>query len=358
MDNDKLIADFLTSISAEGLSKPRILKYNTTLHTISRLLDKDFKRCDIEDLKKLFAKMQQGEIKSSKDKEYAEESKRDFKIVIKRFWRWLEPCDDEKEYPKEVRWIRTSQNGRLKKIIKTKDCLTEDEVYKMIDAAIYPRDKAIISLLYESASRIGEILGLKISDIVFDDKGYSFETNIGKTGEIYKRVMNPKAVNCLKQWIAKHPMKDDKDAPLWITLSRSNMGSRPMGRAGFTKMLKDTASKVGITKRVTCHQFRHARITDLRVNKKVPDAIIEMLVGWKPGSDMFDTYQHAKSGDVDNALSQVYTEIDEETAKENTAKTATKLIEFLALMIQKYPEVQKDMGKELPEIMKGFKRKR
>jgi hypothetical protein len=63
----------------------------------------------------------------------------------------------------------------------------------------------------------------------------------------------------------------------------------------------------------------------MRINKKIPDAIIEMLVGWKPGSDMFSTYQHAKSSDIDKALMQVYG-IGDEQIKKQVAVDIRKLL--------------------------------
>jgi len=316
--NEQLIEEFCTYLSSEGLSKNRIKKYFYTLRTISGLIKKPFQDCTKEDLIHFLAKIQDDKIKSKqKETAYAEETKRDFKIVVKRLWRFL----GKEEL---ISWIKTTQNKRLQKLIRTKDVLTEEEVYKMIDNATHSRDKAIISLLFESGSRIGEIEKLKIGDIVFDDKGYNFMTN-GKTGDVYKRVVNTKAVELLRNWIKQHPLKNEADSPLWITLARSHTGLKQMKQAGFRKMLSEIAEISGIKKRVNPHSFRHAKITDLRINKKVPDAIIEMLVGWKAGSNMFEIYQHGKSEDIDKALVEVYG-LKEEQKKRKMIETFDNLL--------------------------------
>lgn len=292
--NEQLIEKFCNDLFSEKLSDIRIIKYRSTLRTISKRMKRPFDKCNKEDIRNFLANIQKSN--------YSEHTKKDFRVVVKRFWKWLKQTD---EYPDEVKWIKTTMPKRLQKIIRTKDVLTEEEVYKMVDNAHHSRDKAIISLLFETGSRIGEIEKLKIGDIVFDDKGYNFVTD-GKTGDVYKRVVNIKAVELLKEWIKQHPLKDNPDVPLWITLARSHTGMKQMKQSGFRKMFKEIAEISGIKKKVNPHAFRHARITDLRVNKKVPDAIIEMLVGWIPGSNMFDIYQHAKSEDVDKALAEVY----------------------------------------------------
>lgn len=314
--NEEHIEKFCNQLFSEGLSKRRVAKYFSTLKTLSRLLKKDFKKCNKDDLINLFADIQSDKVgfeRNGEKKTYAENTKRDFKIVVKRFWKYLGKEDLIKD------WLKTTKNKRLEKIIKTKDVLSEEEVYKMVDIAQHSRDKAIISLLYETGSRIGEIINLNVSDVVFDEKGYNFVSR-GKTGEVYKRVVNFKAVELLKNWLNNHPLREKSDAPLWITLVRSHTGLKRMDYSGFNKMLKEVAKTSGITKKVNPHAFRHARITNLRVVRKLPDAIIEMMVGWKPGSNMFDVYQHSTSDDVDKALAENYGLKEEQKKKEMIEK--------------------------------------
>lgn len=300
--NDEHIEKFCNQLFSEGLSQRRVKKYSSTLRTLSNFLKKDFKKCNKDDLVNLFADIQSDKLGfelNGEKKTYAENTKRDFRIVVKRFWKYLGKEDLVKD------WLKTTKNKRLEKIIKTKDVLSEEEVYKMVDIAQHLRDKAIISLLYETGSRIGEISDLNISDVVFDEKGYNFVSR-GKTGEVYKRVVNFKAVELLKNWLKNHPLREKSDAPLWITLSRSHTGLKKLGYNGFNHMLKEVAKNCGIAKKVNPHAFRHARITNLRIVRKMPDAIIEMMVGWIPGTNMFDVYQHSTSDDVDKALTENY----------------------------------------------------
>jgi integrase len=55
-------------------------------------------------------------------------------------------------------------------------------VEKLVNAAVNARDKVLISVLYESGCRTGEILNLKIRNVEFHNNGSVLIVN-GKTGQ-------------------------------------------------------------------------------------------------------------------------------------------------------------------------------
>jgi hypothetical protein len=79
--NKEYIIDFLSQLSAEDLSIGRQLKYLYTLKPIAMGLKKDFSLFNKKDVITLL-----NELNNSN---YKDNTKRDFKIVIKRFFRWL-----------------------------------------------------------------------------------------------------------------------------------------------------------------------------------------------------------------------------------------------------------------------------
>lgn len=309
--NEKLIEEFCNNALAKNISKNRVRKYRTTLRTLNRHLKRDFRECTKKDLVNYFAKLENDEFKpvnhnSAKSDVYAENTKRDFKIISRLFFAWLKP--DKKEL---WGWIPTTQKDR--RLIRTEDVLTEEEIYKMVDVAQHTRDRALISCLFESACRISELSNLKVGDIVFDEFGYHFICN-GKTGEVYKRIANRTAVDLMKKWIEQHPFKantDFKEQPLWTTLSRSHIGVHQIDNNSIRKMLKEIGKLANINKKLNPHWFRHSKITDMRVYKKIPDAVVEKIVGWKEGTNMFEVYSHTKSEDIDKTLQKIYG-VDEE----------------------------------------------
>ena len=67
-----------------------------------------------------------------------------------------------RQYPDEVEWIPTTM--KRSRIKLHSEILTVEEVNKIADHTLNPRDRALVLTLYESGARIGELLNLKIKD--------------------------------------------------------------------------------------------------------------------------------------------------------------------------------------------------
>lgn len=276
------ILEFLRDCTVQGLSKPRVIKYGEMLGQCAKLFGKPFSQVIKDDM---FSFVQEIE-----ERNYSDWTKRDYKIVIKRFFKWLRKSED---YPEEVRWIKAKirKNNML-----PEELLTEDEVKKMAEAASNPRDRALVLVLYESGCRIGEILSLKIKNVQFDDHGAQLIVN-GKTGSRRVRILFSQAE--LASWINIHPLRNDLDAPLWITLGTNSRNSILNYRTAC-EILKETAKRAGIKKRIYPHLFRHSRATFLA--NHLTEAQMKQYFGWVQGSNMAATYVHLSGRDVDSAL--------------------------------------------------------
>ena len=83
---------------------------------------------------------------------YTDWTKWTYKSTLRRFYKWL---SNSEEYPEEVKWIKLKiKNGNHK---LPEELLNEEDIKAMIEKADSLRDKALISVLYESGGRIGEI---------------------------------------------------------------------------------------------------------------------------------------------------------------------------------------------------------
>jgi integrase len=308
--NEELIKQFCNDLLAEGISNNRIKKYNSALKTISKIIKKDFRECNERDLRNFFANIEKTD--------YSYNTKRDFRVVVKRFWKWLLPDkENPKAYPIIVRWIATTFDRREEKIKLEKDVLTREEVYKMVDCAEYMRDKAFISLLFEGCMRISEATNLKVGSITFDDKGYNFVCD-GKNGNWYKRVMSKEAVEYMRNYLDKHPEKDNPNAPLWITLKLAHRGEVKASNRTFYNVVLQLTKTAKITKHVYPHLFRDSWITWASING-IPEAIIKKHATWTPDSRMLRVYQHLKSHDIDNAFTKIFG-IDKEKELDNALR--------------------------------------
>lgn len=298
--NRALILSFYEDLLCRGLSDARVLKYLTTLKTLSELVQKPFSDCAKADIANLVRAIEAGE--------YTPWTKHDYKVILKIFYRWLRGTE---EYPEEVKWIKTMANGKR---LLPESILTEEEVKKMVESAATLRDKAFILVLYESGCRIGELLTLRIKDLSFDEYGGVLFVS-GKTGDRRVRVIasTPK----LTAWLEIHPLKNNPDAPLWVNLS-SHHRFDGFGSERANDMLKETAKAAGISKRVYPHLFRHSRATYLA--KHLTEAQMKQHFGWVQGSDMASTYVHLSGRDVDEALLKLQGIKVEHQANEETIK--------------------------------------
>lgn len=250
--------------------------------------------------------------------DYSEWTKHDYKVTIKRFYKWLKGNDET--YPEEVKWIKTTLKEN--QIVLPEDLLTEDEVKTLVDVALSPRDKAFIITLCESGARIGEVGSMHINDVTFEER-YTALRLRGKTGS--RRVIVVAATPYLNMWLQNHPQRNDPDAPLWINLSTVNR-FKPLSYPALAKILRVAVERSGITKKVTPHKLRHSRATFLA--SRITESQMNEIFGWNQGSDMPSIYVHLSGRDVDDAILGVYglkkTEEDKPSLRPRSVQDASR----------------------------------
>jgi len=286
--NAELIQRFEDYCFSEGLSKGRVAKYVLTLRKIAERLKKDFDAASREDIELFVNRLERSS--------YSAWTKHDYKVALKRFYKWLK--GDDEEYPPEVKWIKTTL--KKKDMLLPEQLLTEEDVMKLVDSADTPRDKAFIITLYESGARVGEVGSMRIRDVSFEER-YTTLMLKGKTGT--RRVIVVAATPYLNTWIQNHPRKDEPEAPLWVNMGTVNR-YKAMSYPALAKILRVAAKRAGLKKHVTPHKLRHSRATFLAT--KVTEAQMNQIFGWKQGSEMPSIYVHLSGRDVDDAILGVY----------------------------------------------------
>jgi len=291
--NKEAIYRFQENCFIEGISTGRITRYLYDLRHISHWIGKNFEDVTKEDIRSLIGRIEKETFKKNgMDVPYQESTKRDFRITIRKFYRWLRETED---YPEEVKWIK-STGRNCARIKLPEEMLSEDDIKNLINVAENPRDKAFIAILYESGCRIGEMLFLRLKHINFDQYGAQLLVD-GKTG--YRRVRIIASAPYLTEWINKHPRKDDPESPLWITRDYEIMSYAAL-RITFKRIFK----KAGVHKKINFHNFRHSRATYLA--NHLTEAQMKEFFGWVQASDMASIYVHLSGRDVDNALLKVH----------------------------------------------------
>ena len=141
---------------------------------------------------------------------------------------------------------------------------------------------------------------LQLKNVIYDQYGAFLRVD-GKTGT--RRVRIIFSVPYLAAWMDMHPEKENPEAYLW-PLIRGGGAGQPMKYSAYDKLIKSTATKAGIKKRVYLHLFRHSRSTDLA--QHFTESQLESHLGWVHGSDMPRTYVHLSGKDIDDAMLRIY----------------------------------------------------
>lgn len=280
----KAIFNFVDFCFAQGLKYTTIRGHLLSIEFFARQVKKDF-----EDLKKSDIIGLVGELEK---RAYSEEHKRVMKCVLKKFYKWLRGAEDI--YPEEVKWIKTTRKNSSKRL--PDEILKEEEIAEMVNAAENIRDKAIIGILYDSGCRNGEFLSMLIKHVDFGEND-AHVTVDGKTG--MRKIPIAIYISRLASWLEVHPLKDDPEAPLWVSLGTRNR-HEALGESSLAYLLERVAKKANIKKRVNPHSFRHARATHLA--EFVPEVYLRHFFGWTPDSNMTSTYVHLSGGQMDAAI--------------------------------------------------------
>jgi integrase len=222
------------------------------------------------------------EVKYSKFTIYHNES------ILKRFLAYVNPDFGKLLAPK------LPKNRML-----TRKVLDQKDIEKLINACLTNRDRALISFLYESGARKGELLSIRNDNVNFDENGAVITIPEGKTGPRRIRVIF--SASFLRQWIDTHPRKEDPEAFLFCSLSY------PYGVLSFTGLrnqLDILADRAGIGKEIYPHLFRHSRATHLA--KHLTEQELKVYLGWTAGSTMAATYVHLSGEDIDSSILKMH----------------------------------------------------
>ena len=284
--NKELIAEFHDSLVLENLSKPRLIKYVGTLRRLTVRLDADLDVVSEGELKRLVAQIQS-------DSKFSPWTKRDYKIILRRFYKWL---SQEKGIFLKMDWVKIGVSRSEMRLPSEGELLTSGESRKLVEAACHPRDKALLSVLWESGARVSEIGTLRLKDIQFDRFGTVISVR-GKTGSRKIRLVT--STPYLSTWMNCHPSKDDPNGPLWVNIGNRNTGRR-MDYPGIQKIVQNVSARVGLKKRTNPHSFRHSRAT--RMANSLTEFQMNQYFGWIQGSNMPAVYVHMSGREVDKAV--------------------------------------------------------
>ena len=191
---------------------------------------------------------------------------------IKAFYKYLLMEDVIEFAPTEL--LETPKIGR-----KLPEVLSINEINTIIDAVDLSKDegernKALLETLYSCGLRVSELVSLKISNLMLDE---GFIKVIGKGNKERITPIGRVAIKHIKIYVnSKRNHMKNIDAASEDILFLNRRGKQ-LTRVMIFTIIKKLVQKVGITKVVSPHTFRHSFATHLVEGGADLRAIQEML---------------------------------------------------------------------------------
>ena len=177
------------------------------------------------------------------------------------FFSWLEEEDYILKSPmRRIHKIKTKQ--------PVKETITDEMIEKLRDNCTCVRDLAMIDLLYSTGIRVGELVGLNISDIDFEER----ECIVFGKGDKERRVyFDAKAKLHLQEYIES---RTDDNPALFVTLDAPHARLKI---SGVEIRVRELGRKLNIDK-IHPHKFRRTMATRA-IDKGMPIEQLQRLLG-------------------------------------------------------------------------------
>ena len=254
VSNEEYLKMFIDAKQIEGCSARTLQYYQVTVEHLLKNVDIPIRKVTTDEIRTYLAEYQQ---RNNCSKVTVDNVRRN----ISSFFSWLEEED----------YILKSPMRRIHKI-KTKQPVKEiisDEMIEMLrDHCRCTRDLAMIDLLYSTGIRVGELVGLNISDIDFEER----ECIVYGKGDKERRVyFDAKAKLHLQNYIST---RNDTNPALFVTLDA------PYERlkiSGVEIRVRELGRKLNIEK-IHPHKFRRTMATRA-IDKGMPIEQVQKILG-------------------------------------------------------------------------------
>jgi len=145
--------------------------------------------------------------------------------------------------------------------------LTKDEVRKLIEASTNPKHRLLIEFLYSAGLRVSECVSLKFDDLDLQEKMGKIRHGKGEKERYI--ILSDSLMQHLNEFASKK-----KDGSEYIF----SVNGRPITARQAQKVVKESAKKAGIKKRVFCHALRSSFATHL-LESGTDIRVIQELLG-------------------------------------------------------------------------------
>jgi len=325
--NKELLTQWHNYLFSTGSGQLRVAKLSSQLRVIVSLLKGDLDKVEKSDILNLI-----GEI--NRCEKWSDVTRADYRRATKQFYKWFRDEDSRLFSSKQDMRLKMSQLYRViekdikisakKRQIDFSNILTEEIIDRVVDKGCRTiKEKAFIRFLHETGVRAGELLNIKLKEIVIKENHCVIHVD-GKTGRRGIPITN--SVPYLVQYLDIHPFKDNENSYLWLSDSNYNRHSpllhasaqqlinRCFENAGFVKIEKveyklangKTRTKTvsrEVLKKHNLHWFRHSRASLLAPH--LTEVLLCKYMGWVLGSKQVRNYVHLCTEQLEDGYLQM-----------------------------------------------------
>ncbi len=190
---------------------------------------------------------------------------------LNSFFNYLLFEDYRQDNPMEL--VESPKIGR-----KLPDTLSKEEIDSLIGAIDLStpegeRNRAMLETLYGCGLRVSELIGLKLSDLYFEEYFIRVRGKGDKQRFVPILPVTIKYINLYREQVRVHqPIQKGAEDTLFL-----NRRGRPLSRAMVFTIVRQLAEACGLRKTVSPHTFRHSFATHLLQEGADLRAIQQML---------------------------------------------------------------------------------
>ena len=166
---------------------------------------------------------------------------------------------------------------RTDKAVAYDECLSETDVQRLIQAAKTEKTKLMIQFLFKTGCRVSEMINVRLSDCRTVN-GYIKITLMGK-GNKEREVIIPRELY--------HVIHNTYQGNTWLFESKT---AKQLDRHNVKSQIRKVGVSAGYA--ISPHMLRHARATDMLLNKNISLKAVSRYLGHSSTATTADMYIH------------------------------------------------------------------
>lgn len=295
-ENEQVVNRFLAWFGISS-SPASVSSYRWALRRFTNYLRKKaFTECELEDVISYIELLREEGIKEGTIAIYI--------TALRSLWKYLEDKADLR-FPSHKIPIVKSDN------VKSHEFATPEEVMAILGtfSDLFPydcRNKAMISLMWDTGVRLAELLSLDIDDIDLINKRGNVKTykRKGHRREIYWEEMTNEL---LKKWLLlreEYLIRNGQQTNALFLSLATNSGASRCHRQALQKALREACKRIGLKRHITPHSLRHGYCT-MRARLNMNVHYLQKLMGHAKLTST-QIYVHTNEKDVENEYRKIY----------------------------------------------------